>query len=140
MDTLTLERTLTELDHVRITHLLQRGHRDGLPLAETEHLESLLDDAAIVPSREISPEVVTMNTQVLLQDTHTGERSTLTVCYPADADPETGRVSVLSPAGWSVLGLRVGDTAQWPKPSGGLGSARIVGIVFQPEASGDYLM
>jgi regulator of nucleoside diphosphate kinase len=62
------------------------------------------------------------------------------LCYPADADASAGFVSVLSPVGWSLLGQRVGATVRWPIPSGGELSAKILGILFQPESSGDCAM
>ena len=49
-----------------------------------------------------------------------------------------GFISVLSPLGASLLGLRVGDVAQWRTPRGEERMARVVEVLFQPEASGDY--
>ncbi len=138
--TLTLERTLTELDHVRITRLIQRNPRTGLPSAETLEFEEVLEAATVVPAREVSPDIVTMYTKVALADLDSGERSEFTVCYPEDAEPEAGFVSVLSPIGWALLGMRVGSTVSWPRPGGGQRHVEITAILFQPEASGDYLM
>jgi regulator of nucleoside diphosphate kinase len=45
---------------------------------------------------------------------------------------------VLSPLGGSLLGLRVGDVAQWHTPRGEERMVRVVEVLFQPEASGDY--
>ena len=71
MEVLTLERTLTELDHVRLLTLLRRDARgEGRP-AQLQAIESMLDASALVPSREVAPDVVTMHSQVLLQDTQT---------------------------------------------------------------------
>lgn len=136
---MTLERTLTELDHVRLLNLLRRDARRGGPAAPLRAIEDLLDASALVPSREVAPDVVTMYSQVLLQDIRTGQRSTLTLCYPADAEPALGFVSVLSPVGSALLGLRVGSVARWCTPSGDENAAEILGIVFQPESSGDYV-
>jgi regulator of nucleoside diphosphate kinase len=101
-------------------------------------VEELLDASAVVPSREVPPDVVTMYSRVVLQDTSTGLRTTLTLCYPADADPAIGFVSILSPVGRSLLGLRLGSIARWTTPTGDEKAAEIVRILFQPEASGDY--
>ncbi len=140
MEALTLERTLTELDHVRLLNLLRRDERgDGSP-AQRQAIADMLDASALVPSREVPPDVVTMYSQVLLQDLQTGQRSTLTLCYPADAEPAAGFVSVLSPVGSALLGLRVGSTAHWSAPTGDRRAAEIVAILFQPESSGDYSM
>jgi hypothetical protein len=43
-------------------------------------------------------------------------------------------LSVLSPVGTSLLGLRTGSIATWRTPDGGEGTARIAEILFQPEA------
>ena len=138
MEALTLERTLTELDHVRILNLVRRDARGDGSLAHGPVIEDLLDASAIVPSRQVSPDVVTMYSQVLLQDLQSSQRSTLTLCYPADAEPAAGFVSVLSPVGSALLGLRVGSVARWATPAGDQKAAEIVAILFQPEASGDY--
>lgn len=129
-----LERTLTELDHVRLTRLLQRQAAHPAPIGE------LLDLAHVVPSRAVEPDVVTMYSQVQLHDPHSDARSTLTLCYPDDAEPAAGFVSVLSPVGRALLGLRVGEVARWCTPDGGTQSAEIVALLFQPEASGDYTL
>lgn len=127
------ERTLTELDHVRLTGLLRRA-----PAATGSPLDDWLDGADLVPSREVAPDVVTMYSQVLLADALTGARRTLTLVYPADAEPEAGFVSVLSPVGAALLGRRVGTSATWVTPDGRRHAAEIVAVLFQPEASGDY--
>lgn len=127
------ERTLTELDHVRLSSLLRRGDP-----ATASALGELLDSADLVPSREVDPDVVTLYSQVLLADEASGLRRTLTVCQPADADPEAGFVSALSPVGAALLGRRVGSTAAWVTPDGRRHAGEIVALLFQPEASGDY--
>ena len=62
----------------------------------------------------------------------------VTLCDPDDAEPSQGFISVLSPLGASLLGLRAGDVARWRTPVGQERMARIVDVLFQPEASGDY--
>ena len=134
-----LERTLTELDHVRLLNLLRRdGPGEGCPTLRV--IQDVLSVSALVPSRDVPPDVVTMYSQVLLQDIRTAERSTLTLCYPAEAEPGAGFVSVLSPVGSALLGLQVGSVARWVTPSGDENGAEILAILFQPESSGDYSM
>jgi len=140
MEVSALERTLTDLDHVRIKKLVRRD-RSGRSLhSQAPLIEDVLDAYAIVPSRKVSPDIVTMNSQVLLLDRASGVRNKFTLCYPADAEPGAGFVSVLSPLGWSLLGLRVGSVARWSTPTGGERAAEVLAILFQPEASGDYSM
>jgi regulator of nucleoside diphosphate kinase len=140
VEVLTLERTLTELDHVRLLNLVRRDARsDGFP-AQRYAIEDVLDTSAIVPSRRIPPDVVTMYSQVLLRNLRTSQCSTLTLCYPADAEPAMGVVSVLSPVGSGLLGLRAGSVARWSTPAGDESAAEILAILFQPESIGDYSM
>ena len=128
------DRTLTELDHVRLTKLV----RSGAASSGDRPVEAALDAADLVSSRQVAPDVVTMYSQVVLADVATGNEYKLTLCYPPDADPASGFVSVLSPVGASLLGLRVGAIARWRTPAGEEGAARVAELLFQPEASGDY--
>ncbi len=140
MEVLALERTLTELDHVRLLSLVRRQRLgDGSPAACVA-IEQVLDACAVVPSRQVRPDVVTMYSQVALQDPASGVRSKLTLCYPADAEPAAGFVSVLSPVGAALLGQTVGSVARWSTPSGEERAAEVLAVLFQPEASGDYAM
>ncbi|MEO5606968.1 MAG: GreA/GreB family elongation factor, partial [Polaromonas sp.] len=102
-------------------------------------LEVVLDNAELVSSHQIPPQLVTMNSRVLIADAQTGDERTLTLCYPPDTDPNTGFVSVLSPVGTALLGLAEGEVAQWAAPNGTQASAKILKVLFQPEESGEYL-
>jgi regulator of nucleoside diphosphate kinase len=134
------ERTLTDLDHVRLKNLMRRDLGERLSPSTTQEIEDTLDACAVVPARKVSPDVVTMHSQVLLLDRSSGEQKRLTLCYPADANPAEGLVSVLSPLGWSLLGLRAGQVARWSTPAGSEREAEVLAILFQPEANGDYSM
>jgi regulator of nucleoside diphosphate kinase len=125
------ERTLTELDHVRIARLIG---------ADSHPLAAVLDDAQLTPSRDVAPDVVTMYSQIVVADVATGQRRKLALCYPPDAEPAAGFISVLSPVGASLLGLRVGDIARSRTPDGDEVEHEVVAILFQPEASGDYTL
>lgn len=130
------ERTLTELDHVRLEHLIRRTEASGGTVAVP--LEALMDTAEIVPSRSVAADVVTVNSRVQVADPASGESHELTVCWPADADVATGRVSVLSPVGAGLLGQRAGGVARWSAPDGAAHLVDVVAVLYQPEASGDY--
>lgn len=125
------ERMLTELDFARLSKL--HGPHP------TSELADLLTWADVTSSRTVHADVITMYTRIELVATYTRLRQTLTVCYPGDAEPAAGRVSVLSPVGVSLLGLKVGDTAKWKTPQGNECTADVEAILFQPEAAGDYL-
>jgi regulator of nucleoside diphosphate kinase len=136
MNDLAGERVLTELDHVRLATLSSREPRPCRSGPAAIH--ALLDDASIVPSRTVAPDIVTMYSQVMLRFTDDDVRRKLTLCYPGDANPALGRVSVLSPIGLGLLGQRVGAAVRWVSPDGSERIAEVEAILFQPEASGDY--
>ena len=130
------ERVLTELDHVRLASLSSRGLRERS--LSSQRIDAVLEDARVVPSRRVGADIVTMYSQVELVDLDTRRRQTLTVCFPGDSEPSAGFISVLSPVGSGLLGLKVGAVARWQMPGGEEGAAEIVAIAYQPEASGDY--
>jgi regulator of nucleoside diphosphate kinase len=124
------ERTLTDLDFARLTKILSGQPRSAF--------SEMLDGVETADPHAIRADVVTMNSRIEIVDVHSGRRQVLTVCYPRDAEPAAGCISVLSPVGASLLGLRVGDTATWLTPHGEPRAAAIVAIPYQPESSGDY--
>ena len=125
------ERTLTELDFARLNKL----SGGQLP----EGLVAIGQFPDLVESTEIAADVVTMYSRVEIVNQGSGYRHKLTLCYPADAEPGIGFISVLSPVGASLLGLRVGSIARWQTPQGDACAAEVVSMLFQPEASGDYV-
>lgn len=137
--TRTHEIRLTELDAVR----LERALMQILKTSATEpqgaaELETLLDTAAIVPSATIDAEVVTMNSTVVLESRPAGDRTTLTLVYPKDVDPDQSRVSVLSPVGRTLIGARVGDLIRVLVPGHGVREFVVAELTYQPEANGRF--
>jgi regulator of nucleoside diphosphate kinase len=124
------ERTLTDLDFARLTKLLSQQ----LPPT----LADLLAGAEVMKSRAVNADVVTMYSRVEVVDAHTRRRQVLTICYPDDAEPAAGCISVLSPVGISLLGLKTGHIAKWLTPTGEECAAEVAAIQYQPEATGDY--
>ena len=105
-------------------------------LHEHAHLASELDRADVVDSREVPPDVVTMNSRVVFEDVRTGKTKEVTLVFPQDADVQCGKVSVLAPVGTALLGLAEGDSIVWPFPDGSSRCLRVVAVTFQPEAEG----
>ncbi|MES2413466.1 MAG: GreA/GreB family elongation factor [Pseudomonadota bacterium] len=128
--TATADRTITELDYVRLKKL----GGGNLPAEIADCLEL----ADLVLPQAIGPDRVSMYSQVEIEDAMSASRQKLVLCYPNDAEPAAGFVSVLSPVGASLLGLRLGATACWKTPNGDDCRAKVTAILFQPEASGDY--
>ena len=131
-------RTITDLDHVRIFNLLRRQTAAGGAPEHARDLAELIDAAEQVRPQEIAPDVVTMLSKLRVADPATGAERSITLCYPPEADAAQGMISVLSPLGTSLLGLRVGEVARWRGIDGKEGALEVRAIEFQPEASGDY--
>jgi len=122
-------RTVTELDLARLLRLGSPGPHD--------ELQDDLADMDVVPSTDVPGDVVTMHSRVRIVHVETQRQQELTLAYPHEARPASGLVSVLSPVGRALLGLRVGDLAQWTLPGGGMSAARVTDLLYQPEANGD---
>ncbi len=131
-------RTITELDHVRIFNMLRRQLAGGGASAQAEDLSEVIDAAEVVRPQEIAGDIVTMYSKLRVADPSGGAERSVTLVYPANADAAQGMISVLSPLGTALLGLRVGEVARWRGVDGKEGALQVLAIEFQPEASGDY--
>ena len=121
-------------------HLLQnlvegprsRDHREA---EYVDSLEGYLDKVEILPADRIGPDVVTMNSEVLVRDLETHKTVVFRVVLPSEADAGTWGISVLAPLGMAVLGRREGDVVTCQTP-GGLRRLRVAQILYQPERAG----
>ena len=131
----------TDLDNVIV--VTDQDLRRLMPILEqndtpaSELLEGELHRAMIVEQRGVSPDVVTMNSEVVYEDFATGARRAIRLVYPKDADASRGWISVLAPIGSALLGLRVGQDIQWQLPTGRR-QIFVVEIRYQPESRGDF--
>jgi len=105
-------------------------------LHQHAHLASELERADVVDSRDVPPDVVTMNSRVVFEDVASGKTTEVAIVFPHDADVQRGKVSVLAPVGTALLGLAEGDSIVWPFPDGSSRCLRVVAVTFQPEAEG----
>lgn len=132
---------LTEQDYNRLKHLLAELHRQSRGMkAGVDTLEDILDLARVVDGGKVPGNVVTMNSRVMFEDLRTQERGTVTIVYPADADASEQKISVLSPVGAALLGESEGQEVQLPLPHGQSRRIRIVDVLYQPEAQGDFAL
>ena len=123
---------LTQTDMDRLMKLIE-----AKPGQRLDKLERELVRANVVPRAEIPNDVVTMNSRVIFENETTGERREVTLVFPANADIEAGRISVLVPVGTALLGLRAGQSIDWELPGGEKQRYRIVKVPYQPEAAGE---
>lgn len=127
--------TLSRLDVERIESLLDTPTLRDSPAAKK--LRDEFDRADIVEPADMPHDVVSMNSSADCVDDSNGRHYTLTLVYPKDADADAGRISVLAPVGSALLGLRVGQSIDWPGQAGKTHRLKVIAIHYQPEASGD---
>ena len=132
---------LTAQDYNRLRLLVADLTRQSRSLqAGVETLEEILDFARVVNPNKVPENVVTMNSRGLFEDIRTAEQGTVTVVYPPDVDPTSGKISVLSPVGAALLGETEGSEVELPLPNGEVRRIRIRSVLYQPEAQGDYAL
>jgi len=130
---------LTEHDLNRLRHLIADLTQKARGMQSSVYaLEEILDLGRIVPPQQIPHDIVTMNSKVVYEDLQSREQRAATITYPEDADPLSGKISVLSPVGIALLGLAAGAEAELPLPHGRMARIRIREVAWQPEANGEY--
>jgi len=102
----------------------QRAH----PLSAALLLDEL-DRAATVAASELPGDVVTMRSRVVFVDQASGERHAVDLVYPGEADMAQGRVSILTPIGAALIGMRVGSAIDWPNRQGERRRLKIAEVV-----------
>jgi regulator of nucleoside diphosphate kinase len=128
---------VTRFDKTRLMDLLRSLDAAHENRDDIEELERELARGTEVESTEVEPDVVTMNSTVRVTDLDTNTSHLYSIVFPADADFEKGRISILSPLGTALLGYRAGDVVTWEMPRG-TRRLRIEELVYQPEAAGDF--
>ena len=96
-------------------------------------LEAELDRATIVANGDIPADAVSMNSKVIFKDMDTDKEATAILVYPQDVNIDENKISILSPIGSALIGLRVGQLIQWPMPNGK--SKRILVMSVSKEAA-----
>jgi regulator of nucleoside diphosphate kinase len=102
-------------DHERLSRLA-RAAMNSVP-ESAEDLAAELERAHVLASDQLG-EVVCMGSHVVFRDDTTGRVRHVTLAYPEQADISKGRVSVLTPIGTALLGLRTGLSIGWQTRSG----------------------
>jgi regulator of nucleoside diphosphate kinase len=128
---------ITEEDSEKLRRLIAR-RREANPV-EQENLDMLeqeLDRAEVVHRDDMPPDVVTMNSEVRMQDLDSGTVQRYRLVFPSQFRWDDS-VSVLAPIGTAILGYGVGDVIEWRVPKG-VRRLKIVEVIYQPEAAGVF--
>lgn len=84
--------------------------------------------AELCAAGDLPPDVVRIGSTIEFVEEVGGARRTLTLVYPAQADIEAGRLSVLTHVGAGLIGLSPGQSISWPDREGRACRLRIVGV------------
>lgn len=90
---------------------------DQLPEVSELLLEEI-ERAKLHPAGKIPTDVVTMFSTVEFVDEANGTQRTVQLVYPKDADISAGKISIMTPIGAGLIGLREGQSISWPDRSG----------------------
>lgn len=78
-----------------------------------------------------------MNSKVRIEFTASGDTKEITLVFPEEADFPKAKISLLAPLGAALLGCKRGETAVYTAPGGEV-EVKILEILYQPEANGDF--
>lgn len=95
--------------------------------AVAEQLETELERARVLPLSGVPEDVIVMNSELEYEEAATHQRRRLQLVYPQDANPAAGRVSILTPLGCALIGLRAGQEIEWRMP-GGMRRLRVLSV------------
>lgn len=96
--------------------------------AMNDELADELDRAIVVQKERVPDDVVTMNARCSYLDERLGTQREIELVFPEEADPAAGKVSVLTPVGSALIGLRVGQEIAWDFPDGSVRRLKVTGV------------
>ncbi len=106
---------ISAADHERLAAIAEPAARRDLEAAEA--LLAELDRADVVADDAVPADVVRMGSTVTFR-ADGGAAQTVTLVYPQEADIDAMRISVLTPVGAALVGMKRGETINWTDPLG----------------------
>jgi transcription elongation factor GreA len=89
--------------------------------ARVAEIEEIISKAKVVSSVKKSGSTISMGSIVTLSQTGKTKKMTITIVGEFEADPDTGKVSSVSPMGKAVMGKKKGDSVTVKAPAGEVG-------------------
>ena len=120
---------VSETDHDRLTRLAEAGLDWEIGVAD--ELQAEMARTRIVPAGRVPADAVRMGSTVEFTS-DAGHHMRVTLVYPAEADIDHGRISVLTPIGAALIGLSVGQSIAWTARGGTRHELTVTGVI-QPE-------
>jgi regulator of nucleoside diphosphate kinase len=121
--------TLTADDYARLSTLADAAMNNMPDLAA--ELADELGRAEVLAPGDTPEQTVCMNSEVTFRDDTSGKLQTVTLVYPNEADILHGRISVLTPVGTALIGLRTADAISWQTPTGELRQLTVLSVALR---------
>jgi len=86
-----------------------------------------LERALIIPETDLADDIVRMGSVVKFW-ADSGKVREVSLVYPKNADISLGRVSVLTPVGTALIGLRAGEATTWEARDGREHTLRVMSV------------
>ena len=114
---------VTAADYERLSNFARVFHTPGAELLADE-----LEHAVVVGGAKAPRDFVRLGSRVTWHDETTGRRHTAEIVAPDAADIDRDRLSVISPVGAALIGLRPGAALAWATPDGRPRAVRIEAV------------
>ncbi|MCH7983987.1 MAG: transcription elongation factor GreA [Chloroflexi bacterium] len=90
----------------------------GMAIGKIREIEATLKVAVIIDATEQDSGRVHVGSKVELTETGSGKTLKYQIVEPNEANPLTGKISIVSPVGSAILGHKLGDEVKVKTPSG----------------------
>jgi regulator of nucleoside diphosphate kinase len=140
---MTIDTAMTKANHTKPNIVLSAEDYERLSVlahaARTrmpdlaEELAGEIARARVLAKGRHPQHIVCMNSQVDFRDDTTGKVQRVTLVYPEEADISQRKVSVLTPVGTALIGLRAGQSINWETPAGEMRQLTVL-LVREPRA------
>jgi regulator of nucleoside diphosphate kinase len=135
---MTVDNVMTRGSHTKPTIILSAEDYERLSAlanAARKRMPDLANELAeeigrahVLAKGKHRQHIVCMNSEVEFRDDTIGKVQTVTLVYPEDADITQRKISVLTPVGTALIGLRTGQSIAWEAPNGELRQLTVLSV------------
>lgn len=130
-DQILPEIQLTRRDFGRLDHLtVVQASSESLRVVD--FLVRELSRARVVDANQIGADVVTMYSEVLCRDEESGRERTVTLVFPREHAVHDAALSILTPLGVALIGLKEGQSISFETADGRSRRVKVIRVLSQP--------